>query len=190
MPQPLIIDSCEENFVLCERIYATWAKDQKMWFNSSERLLWCRLGSMPRWSTIDWRVWSLLGANLVSWSSCKQATIARSSTEAEYKSIANATSEMVWLQSILGELGVPQPKAACLWCDNLGATYLSSNPVLHGRVKHVEIDFHFVREWVAAKLLDVDEIQIQSQLRPVAIDEGCWNTELQSYWISWLVVSS
>lgn len=60
------------------------------------------------------------------------------------------------MQSVLGELGVPQPKAACLWCDNLGATYLSSNPVFHGRVKHVER--------VAAKLLDVRFIGTDDQI--------------------------
>jgi hypothetical protein len=81
-----------------------------------------------------------LGSNLVSWSAKKQATVSRSSTESEYKSLANATAEIIWVQSILRELGVPQEKAPCLWCDNLGATYLSANPVFHARTKHIEID--------------------------------------------------
>jgi hypothetical protein len=42
-----------------------------------------------------------------------------------------------------------------LWCNNLGATYLSANPIFHGRVKHVEIDYHFVRERVANKQLEI-----------------------------------
>jgi histone deacetylase 1/2 len=95
------------------------------------------------------------GSNLVSWSARKQATVSSSSMEAEYKSLANATAEIIWVQSILAELGVPQPKVACLWCDNLGATYLSANPVFHARTKNIEVDFHFVRERVANKLLDV-----------------------------------
>jgi hypothetical protein len=47
-----------------------------------------------------------LGSNLISWSSRKQATVSRSSTEAEYRSLANATAELQWLQSLLKELGI------------------------------------------------------------------------------------
>jgi hypothetical protein len=52
-------------------------------------------------------------------------------------------------------LGVQQPCSVCLWCDNLGATYLTANPVFHVKMKHVEVDCHFVHERVADKLLDV-----------------------------------
>jgi hypothetical protein len=92
-----------------------------------------------------------LGSNLVSWSARKQPTMSRSSTEAEYKAIANATAEIMWIQTLLQELGVPHPSAASLWCDNLGATYLSANLVFHARTKHIEVDYHFVRERVARK---------------------------------------
>jgi len=105
-----------------------------------------------------------LGNNLISWSARKQPTVSRSSTEVEYKALANATAEMIWVQKILTELQVPHPPAARLWCDNLGATYLSANPVFHARTKHIEIDFHFVRERVAHKLLDIRFINSSDQL--------------------------
>jgi hypothetical protein len=72
-----------------------------------------------------------IGCNLVSWCARKQATVSRSSTEAKCKSLANATAEVMWIQKLLDELGMPHPKAARLWCDNIGATYLSANPVFH-----------------------------------------------------------
>lgn len=104
------------------------------------------------------------GPNLVSWCAKKQATISRSSTEAEYKALANATPKIIWLQSMLKELRVSQVQAPCLWCDNLGATYLSANPVFHARTKRIEIDFHFVRERVDNKQLDVRFVHSGDQI--------------------------
>lgn len=56
-----------------------------------------------------------LGPNLISWSARKQPTVSRSSMEAEYKALANATAEIIWVQSLLKELGISQPHLACLW---------------------------------------------------------------------------
>jgi hypothetical protein len=105
-----------------------------------------------------------LGHNLILWNAKKQATVSRCSTEADYKSLANATAEIIWVKIVLHELGVKQPRPAYLWCDNLGATYLAINPVFHVRTKHVKIDYHFVREQVSSKSLDVRFISTQDQV--------------------------
>jgi histone deacetylase 1/2 len=104
------------------------------------------------------------GPNLIAWNARKQATISRSSTEAEYKAVANATAELIWVQSLLRELEVSQKQPPVLWCDNIGATYLSSNPVFHARTKHIEVDYHFVRKRVAQKLLRIKFISSKDQL--------------------------
>jgi hypothetical protein len=70
----------------------------------------------------------------------------------------------MWLQTLLKELKIPHPLAARLWCDNLRATYLLGNPAFHAMMKHIEVDFHFVRERVARKLLEVWFISSKDQL--------------------------
>jgi histone deacetylase 1/2 len=115
-----------------------------------------------------------LGSNLISWNARKQATVSRSSTEAEYKSMANATAELMWVQTLLKELGIQAPRYARLWCDNLGATYLSANPVFHARTKHIEVDFHFVRERVNQGLLQIRFVSTGDQVadgftKPLAV---------------------
>jgi len=74
---------------------------------------------------------TFLGINPISWSSKKQRAVVRSLTEAEYHSLAIATSETVWLLSLFKELCLPIPSPPRLLCDNLGATHLSFNPVQH-----------------------------------------------------------
>jgi hypothetical protein len=105
-----------------------------------------------------------LGPNLISWSDKKQKTVSRSSTEAEYKSMADATAEVMWVQFVLHELGVSCPRNARLWCNNMGHKYLASNPVFYERMKHVEIDYHFLRDRVLQKPLDIRFISIEDQV--------------------------
>jgi hypothetical protein len=56
-----------------------------------------------------------------------------------------AAAELLWLKSLLLDLHIFVP-SPILYCDNLGATYLAANSVFHARTKHVELDYHFVRE--------------------------------------------
>jgi hypothetical protein len=91
-----------------------------------------------------------LGTNLVSWATKRQPIVSRSSAEAEYRVVANGVVEASWLRKLLHELHNPLQHATLVYCDNVSAVYLSTNPVQHQRTKHVEIDPHFVRERVAA----------------------------------------
>ncbi|GJX78312.1 ribonuclease H-like domain-containing protein [Tanacetum coccineum] len=96
-----------------------------------------------------------LGNNLLSWSSKRQFTLSRSSAEAEYRGVANAVAETCWLRNLLRELHTPLATATLVYCDNVSAVYLSSNPVQHQRTKHIEIDIHFVRDLVATGAIRV-----------------------------------
>jgi histone deacetylase 1/2 len=107
------------------------------------------------------------GQTPISWKSGKQRTVARSSTKAEYKALADGTAEVIWLQYLLTDLQVPSVSAPTIWCDNLGATYLSANPIFHARTKHVEVDYHFVRDRVAKKEIQIRFIPSQDQLADV-----------------------
>jgi hypothetical protein len=82
----------------------------------------------------------------VSFGYLKQRTVARSSIEAEYKSLADGTVEVIWLDYLLTDLQILSVSAPIIWCYNLGATYLSANHVFHSYTKHVEVDYHFVRD--------------------------------------------
>ncbi|GKD10948.1 ribonuclease H-like domain-containing protein [Tanacetum coccineum] len=89
-----------------------------------------------------------LGNNLLSWSSKRQFTLSRSSAEAEYRGVANAVAETCWLHNLLRELHTPLSTTTIVYCDNVGAVYLSSNLVQHQHTKHIEIDIHFVHDLV------------------------------------------
>lgn len=88
------------------------------------------------------------GGSLISWSSKKKLTVARSSTEAEYRSITSLVTEITWVTSLLIELCLPLSSTPLVYCDNCSAVALSRNPVLHNKTKHMELDVYFVRDKV------------------------------------------
>lgn len=89
-----------------------------------------------------------LGDSLVSWPSKRQPTVSRSSPEVEYRAVANAAAECIWLRQLLDKLQCSISKATVAYCDNVKAVYMFSNPIHHKRTKHIELDIHFVREHV------------------------------------------
>ena len=108
-----------------------------------------------------------LGSNPISWSSKKQQTVSRSSTEAEYRALSSTAAEIDWLKQLLGFLCVDFVQPPLLLCDNLSAVALSFNPVQHQRTKHIEIDVHFVRERVAKNQLLVQFVSSKEQFADI-----------------------
>ena len=110
---------------------------------------------------------TFVGGNLVSWKSKKQNVVARSSTESEYRAMAQTTCELVWMRQLLVELGFKDPAPMELWCDNQAALHIASNPVFHERTKHIEVDYHFVREKLEAGVILTNHIKTGEQLADI-----------------------
>ncbi|KAJ0576790.1 putative RNA-directed DNA polymerase [Helianthus annuus] len=108
-----------------------------------------------------------LGSGVIAWSSKKQATVALSSTEAEYIAAAGATCECIWLRRILEDLGFKQEEPTVIYCDNKSAINLSRNPVLHSRSKHIELRYHFIREMVMKERISLEYCSTNAQLADV-----------------------
>ncbi|XP_050231789.2 uncharacterized mitochondrial protein AtMg00810-like [Mercurialis annua] len=107
---------------------------------------------------------TFLGSNPISWCAKKQQTVSRSSTEAEYRAMAHTAAEVTWLTFILKDLGVSLSQTPVLYCDNLSALHMTINPVFHARSKHIELDYHFVREKVALGLLVTKHVPTTYQI--------------------------
>jgi len=95
-----------------------------------------------------------LAGAAISWTSRAQKTIALSSTEAEYMALSDCSRQVVWMHTLLGELGyILSPIPIC--GDNQGSIFIASNPVTEKRSKHIDIRFHYIREVIERKLAEV-----------------------------------
>ncbi|KAM1004535.1 hypothetical protein ACFX2C_004724 [Malus domestica] len=108
-----------------------------------------------------------LGSSPISWSSNKQNTVSKSSTEAEYRALSSTTAEIDWIKQLLQFLRIDVSCPVTLFCDNLSAIALAYNPVMHQRTKHIEVDIHFVRERVAKKLLQLQFVSSNEQFADI-----------------------
>lgn len=105
-----------------------------------------------------------LGANLVSWQSKKQEFVSRNSTEAEYKALDHIVVDIAWVRQILRYLKCAMPQPLVIHCGNMYAIKVSSNPVFHSKIKHLDTDYHFVRERVQKGDLKVLYIPTEEQI--------------------------
>ena len=76
--------------------------------------------------------------------------MAKYSAETEYRAMALATCELIWLKHLLRELRFGKDEQMKLICDNQAVLHIASNPVFHERTKHIEVDYHFIREKIAS----------------------------------------
>ena len=93
--------------------------------------------------------------------------MARSNTEAEYHALADTTSELLWLQWLLKNLGVSTSTANPLYCDNQSVIHITHNDVFYERIKHIEIDCHFIRYHLVQGALKLISISSKDQLADI-----------------------
>ena len=104
-----------------------------------------------------------LGRSLVSWSSKKQNCVGASSTEAEYIAVGSCCAQLLWMRQTLRDYGVTCDKVP-LMCDNESAIKIAHNPVLHGKTKHIEIRYHFIRDHVEKGDIQISYVNTKNQL--------------------------
>ena len=96
---------------------------------------------------------------MVSWKSKKQGVVSRSSVESEYRAMTQSVCEITWLHQLLKEVSIMIVVPAKFWCDNQAALHIASNLVFHERTKHIEIDYHFVREKIQLSLISIGYVK-------------------------------
>ncbi|XP_016196129.1 uncharacterized protein LOC107637206 [Arachis ipaensis] len=120
-----------------------------------------------------------LGGTLICWRSRKQTTVSYSSSEAEYRAMSQVTREGQWLVYLLKELQAEHKTPFNLFCDNQSALYIAANPIFHERTKHLEVDYHLIRNKAqegVVKLLLVKTTEQTVDILTKALSPAPFNT--------------
>ena len=103
-----------------------------------------------------------MGTGAISWSSRLQTIVALSTTEAEYVAAVSAAQEMLWLQNLFTELSFDVSAPSRLHIDNLSVLSVAKNPEHHGRMKHLDLRFYWLRDEVAKGSISISHLDIDS----------------------------
>lgn len=110
---------------------------------------------------------TFIGGNLVTWRSKKQSVVARSSAEAEFRSLAHGICEAIWIKRLFSDLKIPVSLPIKIYCDNKAAISIAHNPVLHDRTKHIEVDKHFIKEKIESGVICVPYVPTAQQIADI-----------------------
>jgi hypothetical protein len=108
-----------------------------------------------------------LGSSAVCWSSKKQPIVTLSTTEAEFVSAASSACQCIWLRNVLNHLHLTQSDCTTINCDNSSSIKLSKNPILHGRCKHIDVRYHFLRDLSRDGVIELKFCKSQEQLADI-----------------------
>jgi len=108
-----------------------------------------------------------VGSSLITWRSKKQPTVSRSFAESEYRALALASCEMTWLTHLLKDLRVWASTVPVLYSDSTAAIYIVTNPVFHERTKHIDLDWHTVREKLDKGLMKTLHVRTEDQVADI-----------------------
>jgi hypothetical protein len=108
-----------------------------------------------------------LGSAVVSWFSQNQKSLALSSTEAKYMAASQPSCEALWLRKMLVGLFSVQLRPTVIYCDNQSCNKISKNPVFHDRSKHIEIRYHFIRDYVQRGVVELQYISTEEQVADI-----------------------
>ena len=113
-------------------------------------------------STIGY--YTFFGENLVTWRSKKQSLVARSSTEAKFRTMAQGVCELLCLKIVLEDLKIKWDDPMRLYCDNKSTINIAHNSVQHDRMKHIKIDKYFIKEKLDSGLISAPYVFTNCQL--------------------------
>ncbi len=107
------------------------------------------------------------GSCAISQRSKKQPIVALSSTKVEYRGATIVACEVVWLLKLLSDLGQSVDAPIVIYCDNINSILLVNNLVYHVRTKHIEVHYHFIREKVLAKEIELIHVSTEDQVADI-----------------------
>ena len=168
-------DPTEEHWVAVKRImrYLRGTGDMGLLYDGNEETTTCVGYSHANWAgDLDDRkstsgcVFQISNA-AISWRSKKQSCVVLSTAEAEYMALASATQEAIWLQQVLTDLKSKPNGPMLIFEDNQAAICMAKNAQYHGRAKHIDIKYHFIREHIAKATVKLEYCRSEEMIADI-----------------------